>query len=80
MESTPALFHRIVQQGQRGSGSVGADNLQTHFLQDSGHTVPHRGGGCQTQIHDAEGHTQTFGSLPAHNLAHAGDLEGGFLR
>ena len=74
-----ALLHGVVQQGQGGGGAVGAADGQAHLLQDASHTVAHRRGGGQGQVHDAEGHVQTGAGLGGHHLAHAGDLEGGLF-
>ena len=58
---------------------MGTADFQTHFLQNPGNAVAHSGGRRQAQIHNAEGHAQPFGGFHAHQLAHTGDLEGGFL-
>ena len=59
-----ALFHRVVEQRQRGGRAVGAADLQAHLLQDAGHAVADGGGGGQGQVHDAEGHAQAGGWPP----------------
>ena len=74
-----ALLHGIVQQGQAGGGAAAAAGLQTHFFQNVGHTVAHGGGGSQRQVNDAGRHAQGLGGQVGHQLAHAGDLEGGAL-
>ena len=74
-----ALLYRIVEQCQGSSSAVGTTNLQTHLLQDSGNTVAHRRGRCQAQIHNTKRHTQSLGSLHAHQLTHTGDPEGGLF-
>ena len=74
-----ALLHGIVQQGQAGGGAAAAAGLQTHFFQNVGHTVAHGGGGSQRQVDDAGRHAQGLGGKVCHQLAHAGDLEGGAL-
>jgi hypothetical protein len=74
-----ALFHGVVEEGQGGGGAVGAADLQAHLLQDAGHRVAHSGGGGQGEVHDAEGHVQAAAGLLGHQLAHAGDAEGGLF-
>ena len=74
-----ALFHGIVQQGEAGGGAAAAAGLKAHLFQNVGHTVADGGGRCQRQVDDAGGHTQCLRSQIGHQLAHAGDLEGGAL-
>ena len=58
---------------------MGAAHLQPHLLQDAGHAVPHSGGGGQGKVHDAEGGVQAAAGFLGHQLAHAGDAEGGLF-
>ena len=74
-----ALLHGVVQQGQTGGGAAAAAGLKAHLFQNVGHTVANGGGRCQRQVDDAGGHAQSLGGKVCHQLAHAGDLEGGAL-
>ena len=70
-----ALLHCVIQQCQRGSRTVSAADLQTHFLQNPGNAVPHRGSRSKTQVHNSERHIQPLGCLYAHDLTHTGNAE-----
>ena len=74
-----ALLHSIVQQGQAGRGAAAAAGLKAHLFQNVGHAVAHSRGGGQRKVDDACGHAQSLGGQIGHQLAHAGDLEGGAL-
>ena len=74
-----ALLDGVVEQGETGGGAAAAAGLKAHLLEDVGHTVAHGGGGGQRQVDDAGGYAQLFGGEVCHQLAHAGDLEGGAL-
>ena len=72
-----ALLHGIVQQGKAGGGAAAAAGLQTHLFQNVGHAVADGRGGSQRKVDDTGGHAQCLGGKVCHQLAHAGDLEGG---
>ena len=55
-EETPSrrLFHRVVEQGERGGRTVRAADLKPHFLQNAGHAVADGGRGRKGKIDNAK--------------------------
>ena len=75
----PALLDRVVQEHEGRGGAGRAAALQPDLLEDGGHAVADRRGRGERQVHDAEGDVQAPRRLAGHQLADAGDLEGGPL-
>ena len=74
---TPPFFTASLSMASAAVVPWAPQHLQAHLLQNVGHAVADGGRGGQGQVHDAEGHAQPLGGLLGHQLAHAGDLEGG---